>query len=214
MAFTYAQLVAAIYGYLQNDTGGIPTVDMDVIIQQAEQRIYYDVQIPVLKKNVTGNLSSGNRYLSTPADYLATYSIAVNNNGTYEYLLPKEVAFLREAYPDTTSTGVPRYYAIFDNDTLLIGPPPNANYEVELHYFYEPPSIVTATTGTWLSENAENALLYSCLVEAYTYLKGEPDLLSLYVGRYKESLGALKEIGEGRNRSDTYRNSEPRAAIN
>jgi hypothetical protein len=214
MAFTYAQLVAAIYGYLQNDTGGIPTVDMDVIIQQAEQRIYYDVQIPVLKKNVIGNLSSGNRYLATPADYLATYSIAVNNNGTYEYLLPKEVAFLREAYPDTTSTGVPRYYAIFDNDTLLIGPPPNSNYEVELHYFYEPPSIVTATTGTWLSENAENALLYSCLVEAYTYLKGEPDLLSLYVGRYKESLGALKEIGEGRNRSDTYRNSEPRAAIN
>ena len=179
MAFTYAQLVAAIYGYLQNDTGGIPTVDLDVIIQQAEQRIYYDVQIPVLKKNVTGNLSSGNRYLSTPSDYLSTYSIAVNNNGIYEYLLPKEVAFLREAYPDTTSTGVPRYYAIFDNDTLIIGPPPNSNYEVELHYFYEPPSIVTATTGTWLSENAENALLYSCLVEAYTYLKGEPDLLSL-----------------------------------
>jgi hypothetical protein len=214
MAFTYAQLVAAIYGYLQNDTGGIPTVDMDVIIQQAEQRIYYDVQIPVLKKNVTGNLSSGNRYLSTPADYLATYSIAVNNNGTYEYLLPKEVAFLREAYPGTTSTGVPRYYAIFDNDTFLIGPPPNSNYEVELHYFYEPPSIVTSTTGTWLSENAENTLLYSCLVEAYTYLKGDPDLLSLYVGRYKESLVALKTIGEGRNRSDTYRNSEPRAAIN
>lgn len=214
MAFTYAQLVAAIYGYLQNDTGGIPTVDMDVIIQQAEQRIYYDVQIPVLKKNVTGNLSSGNRYLATPADYLATYSIAVNNNGTYEYLLPKEVAFLREAYPSIASTGVPRYYAIFDNDTFLIGPPPDSNYEVELHYFYEPPSIVTQPTGTWLSENAENTLLYSCLVEAYTYLKGEPDLLSLYVGRYKESLGALKTIGEGRNRSDTYRNSEPRAAIN
>lgn len=214
MSFTYAQLVDAIYGYLQTDENGIPTADMNTIIQQAEQRIYYDVQIPVLKKNVTGNLTSGNRYLSTPTDYLATYSIAVNNSNVYEYLLPKEVAFLREAYPSTATTGVPRYYAIFDNDTFLIAPPPNANYEVELHYFYEPPSIVTQTSGTWLSENAENALLYGCLVEAYTYLKGEQDLISLYLGRYKESLEALKTIGEGRNRSDTYRNSEPRMTPN
>lgn len=210
MAFTYAQLVSAIQGYLQVDENGISTTDMNTIIQQAEQRIYYDVQIPVLKKNVTGNLSSGNRYLSTPADYLATYSIAVNNNGTYEYLLPKEVAFLREAYPSTATTGVPRYYAIFDNDTLLIGPPPNSNFQVELHYFYEPESIVTDTGGTWLSENAENTLLYGCLFEAYTYLKGEQDLISLYAGKYKESLTALKNIGEGRNRSDTYRNGETR----
>lgn len=214
MAFTYATLVDAIHGYLQTDANGIPTADMNTIIQQAEQRIYYEVQIPVLKKNVTGNLTQGNRYLTTPDDYLATYSIAVNNNGVYEYLLPKEVAFLREAYPSVTTTGVPRYYAIFDNDTFLIGPPPDANYEVELHYFYEPPSIVTQTSGTWLSQNAENTLLYSCLVEAYTYLKGEQDLISLYLGRYKESLAALKVIGEGRNRSDTYRNSEPRATPN
>lgn len=214
MAFTYATLVDAIYGYLQTDTGGIPTVDMDTIIRQAEQRIYYDVQIPVLKKNVTGNLTQGNRYLSTPSDYLATYSIAVNNNGTYEYLLPKEVAFLREAYPSTSATGVPRYYAIFDNDTFLIGPPPNSSYEVELHYFYEPPSIVDQTSGTWLSENAENALLYGCLFEAYTYLKGEADLIGVYAGRYKEAIAALKTIGEGRNRSDTYRNSEPRITPN
>lgn len=214
MSFTYAQLVDAIYGYLQTDENGISTTDMNTIIRQAEQRIYYDVQIPVLKKNVTGNLSSGNRYLSTPTDYLATYSIAVNNNGTYEYLLPKEVAFLREAYPSTTTTGVPRYYAIFDNDTFLIGPPPDSNYEVELHYFYEPPSIVTQTSGTWLSENAENALLYACLFEAYTYLKGAEDLISIYAGRYKEALESLKMIGEGRNRSDTYRNSEPRITPN
>lgn len=214
MAFTYATLVDAIHGYLQVDANGISTADMNTIIQQAEQRIYYDVQIPVLKKNVTGNLSANNRYLSTPADYLATYSIAVNNNGVYEYLLPKEVAFLREAYPSTNTTGVPRYYAIFDNDTFLIAPPPNANYEVELHYFYEPPSIVTQTSGTWLSENAENALLYGCLFEAYTYLKGEQDLISLYANRYKEAIEALKTIGEGRNRSDTYRNSEPRITPN
>lgn len=214
MAFTYDTLVSAIHGYLQTDANGIPTADMNTIIQQAEQRIYYDVQIPVLKKNVIGNLTSGNRYLSTPTDYISTYSIAVNNNGFYEYLLPKEVAFLREAYPSTSSVGVPRYYAVFDNDTLLIAPPPNENYEVELHYFYEPPSIVTQTSGTWLSENAENTLLYGCLFEAYTYLKGEPDLISLYSGKYKESLGALKTIGEGRNRSDTYRNSEPRVLPN
>ena len=214
MAFTYATLVDTLYGYLQTDANGISTADMNTIIQQAEQRIYYDVQIPVLKKNVTGNLTSGNRYLSTPTDYLATYSIAVNNNGVYEYLLPKEVAFLREAYPSTATTGVPRYYAIFDNDTFLIAPPPNANYEVELHYFYEPPSIVDQTSGTWLSENAENVLLYGCLFEAYTYLKGEQDLIGLYAGKYEESLNALKMIGEGRNRSDTYRNSEPRITPN
>lgn len=210
MAFTYAQLVDAIYGYLSTDANGMPTADVNTIIRQAEQRIYYDVQIPVLKKNVTGNLTSGNRYLTTPDDYLATYSIAVNNNGTYEYLLPKDVAFLREAYPSTATTGVPRYYAIFDNDTFLIGPPPNQNYEVELHYFYEPPSLVDQPTGTWLSENAENALLYGCLFEAYTYLKGEQDLITLYAAKYKESLEALRMIGEGRNRSDTYRNGQPR----
>lgn len=214
MSFTYAQLVSAIYGYLQTDSNGISTTDMNTIIRQAEQRIYYDVQIPVLKKNVTGLLTSGNRYLTTPNDYLATYSIAVNNNGEYQYLLPKEVAFLREAYPSVNTTGVPRYYAIFDNDTFLIAPPPNDNYEVELHYFYEPPSIVDQISGTWLSENAENALLYGCLFEAYIYLKGEQDLISVYAGKYKEALEALKVIGEGRNRSDTYRNSEPRVTAN
>lgn len=214
MAFTYATLVDTIYGYLQTSSDGVSTADINTIIRQAEQRIYYDVQIPVLKKNVTGTLTSGNRYLTTPGDYLATYSIAVNNNNVYEYLLPKEVAFLREAYPSTTTTGVPRYYAIFDNDTFLIAPPPDSNYEVELHYFYEPPSIVDQPTGTWLSENAENALLYGCLFEAYTYLKGEPDLVSLYATRYKEAIDALKVIGEGRNRSDTYRNSEQRIAPN
>lgn len=214
MAFTYAQLVDAIYGYLSTDSNGIPTADINTIIRQAEQRIYYDVQIPVLKKNVTGSLTNGNRYLTTPDDYLATYSIAVNNNGVYEYLLPKEVAFIREAYPAVNATGVPRYYAIFDNDTIILGPTPNSNYPVELHYFYEPASIVDQPTGTWISENAENALLYGCLFEAYTYLKGEPDLISLYAGRYKEAVEALRIIGEGRNRSDTYRNSEPRITPN
>ncbi len=214
MAFTYDELVSAIYGYLQTDSQGMSTTDVNTIIRQAEQRIYYDVQIPVLKKNVTGTMTSGNRYLATPSDFLAVYSIAVNNSNSYEYLLPKDVAFLREAYPETTTTGVPRYYALFDDDTFLIAPPPNANFEVELHYFYEPPSIVDQPTGTWLSENAENALLYGCLFEGYTYLKGEADLISLYAGKYKEAIDALKTIGEGRNRTDTYRNSEPRITPN
>lgn len=214
MPFTYAQLVSTIYGYLQTDSDGVSTDDMNTIIRQAEQRIYYDVQIPVLKKNVTGNMSAGNRYLSTPSDFLSTYSIAVNNNGSYEYLLPKDVGFIREAYPSVATTGVPRYYALFDNDSILLGPPPDQNYQVELHYFYEPPSIVDAPTGTWISENAENALLYGCLFEAYTYLKGEAELVSLYATRYKEALESLKMLGEGRNRSDTYRNAEPRVVPN
>lgn len=214
MAFTYAQLVEAIYDYLQTDANGFPTTDVNTVIRQAEQRIYYDVQIPALKKNVTGSLSNGNRYLTTPNDFLAVYSLAVDNNGNYEYLLPKDVAFLREAYPGTSTTGVPRYYSLFDDDTFILAPPPDSNYTVELHYFYEPPSIVDQPTGTWLSENAENALLYGCLFEGYTYLKGEADLVSLYATKYKEAIDALKAIGEGRNRSDTYRNNEPRIMPN
>lgn len=210
MSLNYSQLKAAMYGYLSADENSLlNATDIDVVIQQAEQRIYRDVQIPVLKKNVTGNLSTGNRYLTTPDDYLATYSLAVNNNGTYEYLLPKEVEFMREAYPSTTATGVPRYYGIFDDNTFIVGPPPNQNYDVELHYYYEPASIVV-TGETWLGDNAEDALLYACLVELYTYLKGEADLLQTYEARYQEAKNNLKLLGEGRNRVDTYRNEPPR----
>lgn len=210
MSLNYSQLKAAMYGYLSADQNSLlSATDIDVVIQQAEQRIYRDVQIPVLKKNVAGNLTTNNRYLTTPDDYLATYSLAVNNNGSYEYLLPKEVEFLREAYPSTSSTGVPRYYGIFDNNTFIIGPPPNQNYNVELHYYYEPTSIVVSNT-TWLGDNAEDALLYACLVELYTYLKGEPDLLQSYEARYQEAKNNLKLLGEGRNRVDTYRNEPPR----
>lgn len=210
MTLNYNQLKTAMYGYLSADENSLlNATDIDVVIQQAEQRIYRDVQIPVLKKNVTGNLSSGNRYLTTPDDYLATYSLAVNNNGTYEYLLPKEVEFMREAYPSTTASGVPRYYGIFDDDTFIVGPPPNQSYDVELHYYYEPPSIVSAGQ-TWLGDNAEDTLLYACLVELYTYLKGEADLLQTYEARYQEAKNNLKLLGEGRNRVDTYRNEPPR----
>lgn len=210
MALNYTQLVTALYGYLSTDENGLVNAsDIDTVIRQAEQRVYFDVQIPVLKKNVTGSFTTGNRYLSTPSDYLATYSVAVNNNGTYEYLLPKEVEFLREAYPSTSATGVPRYYAIFDENTFLIAPVPDDNYPVELHYYYEPESIVDATT-TWLGDNAENLLLYACIVELYTYLKGEQDLIQLYESRYQEAKNNVKILGEGRNRVDTYRNEPPR----
>lgn len=205
MALNYTELVAAIYGYLSVDENGMSTTDVNTVIRQAEQRIYYDVQIPVLKKNVTGNVTNGNRYLTTPDDYLATYSITVTNGTTYETLLPKEVSFLREAYPSSTATGVPRYYALFDNDTIILAPTPDSNYAVELNYFYEPESIVDTPT-TWLGDFAENALLAACLLEGYIYLKGEPDLLETYEKRYKESLEMLRTIGEGRNRSDAFRN--------
>lgn len=210
MSLNYSQLVTALYGYLSTDANGlVDPSDIDTVIRQAEQRVYYDVQIPVLKKNVTGTFTSGNRYLATPSDYLATYSIAVSNAGNYEYLLPKEVEFIREAFPAVAYTGVPRYYAIFDENTFIIGPTPDSNYGVELHYYYEPESIVDATT-TWLGDNAENLLLYACIVELYTYLKGEADLIQLYESRYQEAKNNIKVLGEGRNRVDTYRNEPPR----
>lgn len=210
MGLNYTQLKTALYGYLSASSDSLMNAaDIDTIIQQAEQRIYFDVQIPVLKKNVTGNVTTGNRYLASPSDYLAVYSLAVNNNGVYEYLLPKEVEYLREAYPDTTYTGTPEYYAIFDQDTFLIGPPPDSNYAVELHYYYEPASI-TVSTNSWLGDNAEGTLLYACLVEMYTYLKGEADLIQTYEARYQENKNNLKVLGEGRNRVDSYRNETPR----
>lgn len=210
MSLNYTQLVSAIYAYLSTDENGMSTDDVNTIIRQAEQRIYYEVQIPVLKKNVTGTATAGNRFLSTPSDYLATYSMAVVNNttGDYEYLLPKEVAFLREAYPNPTYYGTPRYYALFDNDTILMAPTPDVSYTVELNYFYEPASIVDTSTS-WLGEEAENALLYACLIEGYVYLKGEADMMAKYEEKYQAAIAELRVIGEGRNRSDTYRN-DPR----
>ena len=210
MSLNYTQLVSAIYAYLSTDENGMSTDDVNTIIRQAEQRIYYEVQIPVLKKNISGSIAAGDKFYSTPADYLATYSMAAinNNTGDYEYLLPKEVAFLREAYPNPNTYGTPRYYALFDNDTIIVAPTPDISYSIELNYFYEPESIVDATT-TWLGDNAETALLYACLVEGYVYLKGEADMMAKYEEKYQSAIAELRVIGEGRNRSDSYRN-DPR----
>lgn len=206
----YAELTQALQDYLETSetsfVSNIPT-----FVQQAEERIYRTVQIPELRKNVLGNLTSGNRYLARPADFLAPFSLAViDGAGDYSYLIEKDMNFVREAYPNPTTTGVPRYYAQYDGDlptatgNFLIGPTPNSSYQVELQYYYDPPSIVTNSTS-WLGENAETALLYGALVEGYTYLKGDPDMLTLYTNRYNEAMLQLFGIDLRSNRDD-YRN--------
>jgi len=207
--------------YLANGSTINVTTQINTFIQQAEERIYNTVQIPSLRKNVTGNCSTTSKYLACPNDYLSTYSLAIiNTDGTYEYLLNKDVNFIRQAYPDPTDTGLPRYYALFGsrlNDpnelTFILGPTPNAAYGAELHYFYYPESIVTAGTS-WLGDNYSPALLYGSLVEAYTYMKGEPDLLVTYNTKYQEALGQLNRLGTGLERGDAYRDGQAKIKVN
>jgi len=207
--------------YLANGSTINVTTQINTFIQQAEERIYNTVQIPSLRKNVTGNCSSTSKYLACPNDYLSTYSLAViKADGSYEYLLNKDVNFIRQAYPDPTDTGLPRYYALFGsrlNDpnelTFILGPTPDAAYGAELHYFYYPESIVTASTS-WLGDNYSPALLYGSLVEAYTYMKGEPDLLVTYNTKYQEALGQLNRLGTGLERGDAYRDGQAKIPVN
>ena len=214
----YAALVSAVSSYTENT---FPTVDMNVFITQAEKRIYNAVQIPSLRKNVTGSTTASNKYLQCPTDFLSTFSLAAINptTGAYTFLLNKDVNFIREAYPKPTSTGAPKFYAIFgprsDNEaelTFILGPTPDAVYSTELHYFYYPESIVTAS-NTWLSDNYDPALLYGTLVEAYTYMKGETDMLALYDGKYKEAIAQLKRLGDGLERQDAYRSGQARIPV-
>lgn len=213
----YTELKAQIWEYLQTDDDGLGGLT-DTIIRQAEERIVRAVQLPYFRKNVLGNVTSGVKYLSTPTDFLSSYSLSViEDDGTQTYLLPKDVAFIRENYPQPTpavgAVQVPRYYAIFDENTFLLGPTPTSSYSMELHYYYEPASIVDTGTS-WLGDNAENALLYGCLVEGYTVLKGDPSVMQIYVQRYNDAMAQLKVLGEGRDRSDTYRNGETRIKPN
>lgn len=209
MAISYGQLSSLLQDYTQN-FGSEFVAAIPSIVQQAEDRIYKAVQIPALKKNQQANLSTGVRFLSLPTDFLATYSVAITVGGDQTYLLEREVSWIGEAVQGV-SNSAPRYYALFDQDTFLLGPTPNQAYAVELHYFYEPASIVTAGTS-WLGDNAESVLLYGCLVEAYTYMKGEADLTGLYKARYDEALGALKLLGEGYNKRDNLKQDLPRIA--
>ena len=213
----YAELVTAVEDYTENT---FPTVDMNTFIEQAEQKIYNIVQLPALRKNVTGTLTANNKYLACPNDFLSVFSLAVVlPTGEYTYLLDKDVNFIREAYPSPTSTGVPKFYAIFGPRlgdptelSLILGPTPNANLTAELHYFYYPESIVTAGTS-WLGDNFDSALLNATLMEALTYMKGEADMLALYKNRFDESMFLLKQLGDGKNRQDAYRNGQVRIPI-
>ena len=212
MALTYAQLVVQIQDYTENT---FTVTDINNFIQQAEQRIYNTVQLPALRKNVTGSLSTGNKYLTMPTDWLSTFSLAVINTANeYSYLLNKDVNFIRQSFPDTDTDfyGEPQYYAVFDNATFIVGPTPDANYSAELHYFYYPESIVTASTS-WLGNNFSSALLYGSLLEAYTYMKGEADVMTNYRNRYDEAMLLLKQLGDGKDRQDSYRSGQVRYPV-
>ena len=210
----YSQLVAQIQDYTENQ---FTTTVINTFITQAEQRIYNTVQLPALRKNVTGTTTSGNKYLAIPAGWLATFSLAViNADNEYLYLLNKDVNFIRQSFPDTDSDfyGVPEYYAVFDQNTFILGPTPNANYDVELHYFYYPESITTVSGGTtWLGDNFSSVLLYGSLLEAYTYMKGEKDVLDNYRTRYDEAMLLLKQLADGKDRQDAYRSGQVRYPV-
>ena len=215
----YTQLSSAIQAYTENTEANF-VAEIPVFVQQAEQRIYNNVQFPSLRKNMTGTVSSTTPYLSAPSDYLATYSLAViDADGNYEYLLNKDVNFIRQAYPSASDTGLPRYYALFGAQTnapnelsFILGPKPDANYEVELHFYYYPESITTAET-TWLGDNFDSVLLYGSLVEAYTYMKGETDMMQLYNQKFMEALALAKRLGDGMERQDAYRSGQFRQKV-
>jgi hypothetical protein len=231
----YSELSAAIQTYTENNFPTITLADSSTVsstaqinrfIEQAEQRIYNSVQFPSLRKNVTGTITANNKYVSCPDDFLAPYSMAVYpyGGGEYTFLLNKDVNFMREAYPNPTSTGTPKYYALFgptisgstitNELSLILGPTPDTTYSTELHYYYYPESITTASSGqTWLGDNFDTVLLYGALVEAYTFMKGEQDLITVYDTKYKEALALAKRLGDGMERQDAYRSGQYRQAV-
>ena len=221
---TESQLVAAIEAYSENydtSTGGFVD-NIPVFVKNAEQRIYNTVQFPSLRKNVTGSVTVNNKYLSCPSDYLSSYSLAViDAAGVYTFLLNKDVNFIRESYPIPTDTGVPAYYALFGpvstNEaelTFILGPTPDSTYTMELHYFYYPESITTTASGTtWIGDNIDSVLLYGSLVEGYTFMKGEADMIGLYEKKYQDALMLAKRLGDGLERQDAYRSGQVRYPV-
>lgn len=223
---TYTELIAAIQSYTENTfpetylaSGATvsSTTQLNTFITQAEQRIFNTVQFPSLRRNVTGFTTINNKYLACPSDFLSSYSMAViDADGNYEYLLNKDVNFIRQAYPQPTDLAIPKYYALFgpsysnSNElSFILGPTPDAVYSIELHYFFYPESITVSVDGhTWLGDNLDSVLLYGSLVEAYTFMKGEPDIIALYDGKYKEALALASRLGDGLERSDAYRSGQ------
>ena len=217
----YTQLSSAIQAYTENTEADF-VANIPVFVTQAEQRIYNSMQFPSIRKNVTGTVSPSTPYLGCPSDFLAVYSMAViDGSGNYEYLLNKDVNFIRQAYPNPNDTAIPRYYALFgpqsnnaDELTFMLGPTPDDDYTVELHYFYYPQSITTAPDGqTWLGDNFDSVLLYGSLVEAYTYMKGETDMMALYNQKFMEALALAKRLADGMERQDAYRSGQFRQKV-
>lgn len=214
----YTELVTMVSDYCENT---FPTADMDTFIRQAEQRIYNTAQPANLRKNVTGSLTAGNKYLSCPDDFLSTYSVAIYPaaGGDFLYLLNKDVNFIREAYPNQATQGKPKHYAIFGPQSsnvnelsFIIGPTPDASYSVELHYYYYPESIVTAQT-TWLGDNFDSVLLYGTICEALVYMRGEPDMVKLAQDRYVQAIALYKNLADGKQRMDAYRDGQVRTSV-
>jgi hypothetical protein len=216
----YAQLSSAIQAYTENTEADF-VANIPVFVEQAEQRIYNSMQFPSIRKNVTGLVSPSTPYLGCPSDFLAVYSMAViDGTGAYEYLLNKDVNFIRQAYPVPTDTGIPRYYALFGPQsgdaaelTFMLGPTPDTAYTVELHYYNYPTSITVAPFTSWLGDNFDSVLLYGSLVEAYTYMKGEQDMMALYNQKFMEALALAKRLADGMERQDAYRSGQFRQKV-
>jgi hypothetical protein len=211
MAWTYATLVQAIKDWTQYDETSFND-NIDTFIQNAEERILFAVDLTVFRKNQSGNVSSGNKYLAFPSDFLSAFSLSVTANGSQSFLLQKDVEYLQE-YNPTGATGVPKYYALFDINTFILAPVPDDDYSVELHYYYRPASI-TPGASTWIGDYAQEALLYGSLIEAYIYMKGEDNLIAQYDKRFNEALMRLKNYGEGREDVDAYRDGLIRVKAN
>lgn len=210
MSWTYATLNQALQDAVESNEPTLIT-NIPILVQQAEDRILKDVQIPDFRKNVAGVMSGGDQYVSIPADFLAPYSIAFDadldqDGSDMEFLIFKDVNFIREVYPDISATGKPRYYSIWDNEFFILGPTPDENYQMELHYFYKPESIVTAGTS-WLGTHAESCLYYACLVEIAIFQRADEDVMQRFMGEYQRAIGQLKILGEGRNKTDQYRSA-------
>tara|TARA_R110000824_G_C14976654_1_gene653706 strand:+ start:73 stop:720 length:648 start_codon:yes stop_codon:yes gene_type:complete len=206
MSFTYAQLKTAIQDYTEN-TESTFVNSLDIFIKNTEERILKIAQLEVFRKNQSGNMTASNQYLALPSDYLAPYSLSYTAGGDKEFVLFKDVNFVQSFNPDDGTTGAPRYYAQFDIDNMILGPTPDAAYPVELHYFYRPPSLTAGAEDgtTWLSTNASVSMLYGSLIEAYTFMKGEADLVQNYTQRFTEALSRVKNFGESQEVTDAYR---------
>ena len=206
MSFTLTTLTASIQEWTQNDEATF-VAEIPFFIKNAEERIFKVVDLDLFRKNVTGTMTNGNKFLEKPSDYLATFSLSyVNSSSQNVFLLQKDVNYIQEFTPNPTITGSPRFYSSFDVDTFIVAPTPDSSYSVELHYYYRPASLTTDNSGsTWISTNAPDALLYATLVEAYTFMKGESDLIQLYTARFTEAISRLKVYGEGQENTDAFR---------